>query len=83
MKKTNIRNYNVGASNYANLKIQPWDVWLAWGLNPWDADIVKRIARTKQIEGKSELEARKEDYMKIIHIAKECIRQIEEGIYKR
>lgn len=41
------REKNIGTSNYSELKIQPWDVWEAWNLNPWDADIVKRVARTK------------------------------------
>lgn len=68
----NIRAYNVGNSDYAKRKIQPWDIWLEYGLNPWDADIVKRVLRTKRGE------SRKLDYEKIIHICKERIRQIEE-----
>lgn len=65
------RSTNVGKSNYAEHLIQPWSVWQDWNLNPWDADIVKRVLRTK--EG----EERKMDYEKIIHICKERIRQIE------
>lgn len=65
------RSYNVGTSNYSAHIIQPWSVWLDWNLNPWDADIIKRVLRTKQ--GSS----RKEDYEKICHICQECIRQIE------
>jgi len=71
-KKANIREKNVGKSNYAQHKIQPWDIWLDWDLNPWDADIVKRTLRTK--EG----ESRVMDYQKIIHICEERIRQIVE-----
>ena len=41
-------------------------------LNPWDADIVKRVLRTKKTDG------RRLDYEKIIHICKERIRQIDE-----
>jgi hypothetical protein len=48
-------------------------VWLEYKLNPWDADIVKRILRTK------ETDSRKLDYEKIIHVAKERIRQIDAG----
>jgi len=69
-----VRNYNVGKSDYSKYKIQPWDIWLEYKLNPWDADVVKRILRTK--EGDS----RKLDYEKIIHICKERIRQIDEKI---
>ena len=70
----NVRNHNVGNSDYSEHIIQPWSIWLDWNLNPWDADIVKRVLRTK--EGTS----RKEDYKKIIHICQERIRQIETEI---
>ena len=66
----NVRNHNVGNSDYSEHIIQPWSIWLDWNLNPWDADIVKRVLRNKI--GSS----RKEDYEKIIHIAQERIRQI-------
>ena len=69
--KENIRSYNVGSSDYAKHAIQPWDIWREYDLNPWDADIVKRVLRTKETDG------RKLDYEKIIHICKERIRQIE------
>ena len=55
-----IRAYNVGASDYAQHKIQPWDIYLEYNLNPWDADIVKRVLRSKKGE------ARTLDYEKII-----------------
>lgn len=66
-----VRTFNVGTSNYCGHIIQPWSIWLDWNLNPWDADIIKRVLRTK--EGTS----RKEDYEKICHICMERIRQIE------
>lgn len=67
----NVRDYNVGKSDYAKHTIQPWDIILEYGLNYWDGDIVKRVLRTK--EG----ESRRLDYEKIIHICKERIRQID------
>lgn len=67
----NIRNYNIGNSDYAKHKIQPWDIWLEYGLNPWDADIIKRILRKKTGD------SRRLDYEKIIHICKERIRQLD------
>lgn len=73
-ENNNVRNYNVGNSDYSNHIIQPWSIWLDWHLNPWDADIIKRVLRNKL--GSS----RKEDYEKIIHIAQERIRQIETEI---
>jgi hypothetical protein len=71
---SSVRDYNVGDSNYADFKIQPWDIWLEYGLNPWDADIVKRVLRSK------ESQSREMDYEKIIHICQERIRQIKKDI---
>ena len=65
------KQMNVGASDYAQHKIQPWDIWREYELNPWDADIIKRVLRTK--EGDS----RKLDYQKIIHICQERIAQLD------
>lgn len=68
-----VRTFNVGASNYSEHKIQPWDIWLEYQLNPWDADIVKRVLRKKSTD------TRKLDYEKIIHICQERIRQLDAG----
>lgn len=68
----NVRDYNVGKSDYAKHKIQPWDIWKEYNLNPWDADIAKRVLRTKEGEERSL------DYEKIIHICRERIRQLAE-----
>lgn len=65
------RSHNVGASDYSKHVIQPWSIWRDYDLNPWDADIVKRILRTK------ETDTRKMDYEKIVHICQERIRQID------
>ena len=67
------RNHNIGESDYAKHKIQPWDIWLEYNLNPWDADIIKRVLRTKPGQ-------RRLDYEKIKHICDERIRQIDEGL---
>lgn len=66
----NVQSYNVGKSDYAKHAIQPWDIWEEYNLNPWDADIVKRVLRSK--EG----EARTLDYEKIIHICKYRISEL-------
>ena len=68
---SDVRSHNVGASNYSKYKIQVWDIWKEYNLNPWDADIVKRVLRTKATDG------RRLDYEKIIHICQERIRQID------
>lgn len=72
-----VRGSNVGASDYSKHLIQPWSIWKDYNLNPWDADIVKRVLRTKKESGKNEIESRIMDYDKIIHICKERIRQLE------
>lgn len=64
------RSYNVGTSDYSEKVIQPWSVWIDWNLNPWDADIVKRICRHK--DGEDEYVK----YEKIIHICRERLRQL-------
>jgi len=66
------RSYNVGKSDYSKRKIHPWDLWIEYDLNPFDADIVKRVLRTK--EGESRIL----DYKKIIHVCEERIRQLQE-----
>ena len=66
-----VRAKNIGASNYSEHTIQPYSIWIDWDLNPWDADIIKRVLRTKQGD------SRKMDYEKIIHVCQERIRQID------
>ena len=66
-----VRAKNIGDSNYSEHTIQPYSIWIDWDLNPWDADIIKRVLRTKQGD------SRKMDYEKIIHICQERIRQID------
>lgn len=73
-ENNNVRNYNVGNSDYSEHIIQPWSIWLDYNLNPFDADIIKRVLRNKLGE------SRKQDYKKIIHICQERIRQIETEI---
>ena len=72
----NVQSYNVGKSDYAEHAIQPWDIWKEYNLNPWDADIVKRVLRSK--EG----EERTLDYEKIIHICKYRIAQLSKEVLK-
>lgn len=70
------RKINEGTSDYAEHIIQPWAIWLDYNLDPWDADIIKRVLRTKKESGMTENEARILDYKKIIHICNEKIRQL-------
>ena len=72
----NVLSYNVGKSDYSKHAIQPWHIWKEYNLNPWDADIVKRVLRTK--EG----EERTLDYEKIIHICKYRIAELSKEALK-
>lgn len=81
MNRGEIRNHNVGNSDYAKMPegYQPWDLWKVYHMNPFDADILKRLLRTKAEPGMTPQESRKMDYEKIIHVCQERINQIEEG----
>lgn len=70
-----IRSHNIGKSNYSKHIIQPWSIWIDYNMDPWDADIIKRVCRTKEEPGMSWEEARVMDYEKIIHNCQEKIRQ--------
>lgn len=65
-----VRDSNVGASDYAKHTIQPWSIWIDHELNAFDADIIKRVLRSKATD------SRIMDYKKIIHICEERIRQL-------
>lgn len=67
----NVRTTNVGESDYSKHLIQPWSIWIEYNLNPFDADIIKRVLRSKNTESD------KTKYEKIIHICKERIRQLQ------
>ena len=66
-----VRDHNIGESDYSKHLIQPWTIWLSYNLNPWDADIVKRVLRDKSTD------PRIQDYEKVIHICQERIRQLQ------
>lgn len=72
----NVQSYNAGKSDYSKHVIRLWDIWKEYNLNPWDADIVKRVLRSK--EG----EARTLDYKKIIHICKYRIAELSKEVLK-
>lgn len=76
-----IRNHHVGNSNYSQMPkgYQPWDLWKIFHMNPWDADIQKRLLRIKAEPDMTMAESRKLDYQKIIHVCQERINQIDEG----
>jgi hypothetical protein len=72
-----VRTDNIGKSDYSKHIIQPWSIWIDYNLNPWDADIIKRVLRTKKEYGMSTTASRIMDYKKIKHICDERLRQLE------
>jgi len=69
LNKESHRAYNIGRSDYSTKKIQPWDIWKEYELDPWRADIVKRVLRNKKGEDPIL------DLKKIKHICDELIAQ--------
>nr|DAF63741.1 MAG TPA: hypothetical protein [Podoviridae sp. ctz6O13] len=74
-----VRKGNFGESDYSEHLIQPWSIWLDHDLNPFDADIIKRVLRKKGTTEDEILANRIIDYRKIIHVCKERLRILEEG----
>ena len=53
-----VMDQQVAGNHYKNT-IQPWDIFLAWGLDPWAANVVKYILRFPHKNGKEDLEKAK------------------------
>ena len=53
-----VQSKQVAGSHYQRA-IQPWDIFLAWGLDPWAANVVKYILRFPHKNGKEDLEKAK------------------------
>jgi len=68
---------NVGASDYCVLPIQPWEIWVALELDPFRADLVKRLLRKKAEGGMSLKESRILDLKKMQHIITHMLRLYE------
>lgn len=75
METNSVMTYNVGCSEYAGKKVQPWHLWVYINC-PWDADIIKRIGRVKKSDG------RMLDLQKIEHISLKRISLINDDNYR-
>lgn len=62
----NVRESNIGESDYSKKKIQSWDIWRNWKLDPFEANVVKYTLRSKP--GK-----RLEDLKKACHYLQEIL----------
>ena len=63
-----VSDYNIGKSNYAKHKVQPWEIWTEYKLDPFRADLIKRTLRTKEEEGMTLRETKIQDLEKMQHI---------------
>ena len=72
--KEDHRKYNIGDSDYNQYLYQVWDIWRDFNLNPWEADIVKRVLRHKKGE--------ENDLKKINHTLNEMMSQTNNEVKK-
>lgn len=70
--RTTARDEQVGGNHYRQFKIQPWDIWKEYGLDPWLAGVVKYTLRAGHKGSKLE------DLKKARHYLDAAI-EIEEG----
>ena len=49
----------VGGNHYKRTKMQPWDIFSAYNLDPWSANVVKYILRFPHKAGVQDLEKAK------------------------
>lgn len=64
--------YQVGGNHYVKRKIQPWEIWKAYEMNPWEANALKYLLRYKD-KGKP-----LEDLKKCRHYIEFLINTLEE-----
>lgn len=53
------RDRQVGGDHYKTKSLQPWDVWDAFGLDPYEANAVKYLLRWRKKNGVEDLEKAK------------------------
>lgn len=56
---TSVDRRQVGGNHYQVAEIQPWDVMMAYGLDPWSANVVKYLLRFPYKNGVQDLEKAK------------------------
>lgn len=56
--KDYIKTKQVGGSHYKT-NIEPWQVFLDWGLDPWACNVIKYVQRHRKKAGKEDLEKAK------------------------
>ena len=52
---SHVKAQQVGGDHYKQGSMQPWDIFLGWGLDPWAANVVKYILRFPHKNGIEDL----------------------------
>jgi hypothetical protein len=52
---SHVKSTQVGGDHYQKGALQPWDIFLAWDLDPWTANVVKYILRYPHKNGIEDL----------------------------
>ena len=58
-QESSVKSGQVGGDHYQKAALQPWDIFLAWGLDPWAANVVKYILRFPHKNGLEDLKKAK------------------------
>ena len=58
-QESKVKSEQVGGDHYQKAALQPWDIFLAWGLDPWAANVVKYILRFPHKNGLEDLKKAK------------------------
>jgi hypothetical protein len=53
-----IKTKQIGGNHYKT-SIEPWQVFLDWGLDPWACNVIKYVQRHRKKAGKEDLEKAK------------------------
>lgn len=58
-QQSGVKSGQIGGDHYQKAALQPWDIFLAWGLDPWAANVVKYILRFPHKNGLEDLKKAK------------------------
>lgn len=68
LKEKGARHGQVGGDHYRTHKIQPWDIWEAYGLNAFEGAIIKYVLRHRDKGGVQDLKKARHTLDKLIEL---------------
>lgn len=54
-EQSHVKSQQIGGDHYQKGKIQPWDIFMDWGLDPWTANVIKYALRFPYKNGVEDL----------------------------